>query len=266
MKPPPLVLFLLSYFLVSPSHTIAVDKILFLGLSADGAPAIEQTFDRLLRDRLSVDPGFAVIDYIETLRCRKHIGFNNHTTVSVNMLTGLNTMLPDSVLIVWGSIKRVALEQRRRKLIKAVINAELTVHLSVYNLVEGLFAYSGDIQCFLQKPKGFIFFTPVKETPPIGASQRAAIIDELIEDAAAKSAGIISSLVRSVQLRTAPLQARTDSANGRSPSISDVFTVPSVEPPVISNNPPIESRQDSTLSESRRPAGGGNNKSSTGTK
>ena len=264
MKPHILIPYLFIVLFFSSFRTFAVEKILFLGLSGEGAPAIEQTFDRVLRERLSVVPDFVVIDYIETLRCRKHTEFNDHPTVSEKMLNDLLPLLPDSVTIVWGSIKKLTLEPVRRKLITAAINAELTVGLSVYHLAERHFAYNGNVESFFKKQKGFVFFTPINETPPLGAAERTAIIDHLINDGATKSAGIISSLVRSEQLRAASLP-KQDSADGHAPSISDVFTVPSVEPPAISNLPVIES-SDSIPFESSAPPADDKNKSSTGTK
>ncbi|MBN1577942.1 MAG: hypothetical protein JW913_15385 [Chitinispirillaceae bacterium] len=258
----PAFLFSLTLF---PPPSFAIDKVLFIGLSGEGAPAIVQTFDRLLRERLSAIPDLAVIDYTETLRYRKLIDFSRYPSVSEQQLTDLQALLPDSVLILWGSIIKIHFVPVRRKFVTAVIEGKLVVGLTVYSLLEGTFAYNGNIETSLHKQKGLVFFTPVDKVTHLSASERTTLTDQLIDDAVSSSADIVNALIHSERLRSAARNLKNDSGGGRSPSISDVFAVPSVEPPAINNNTTLE-MPDSAPPEKREMAPAEKNKPSTNTK
>ncbi len=219
-------------FFTFPLKISGSERVLFLGISGDEAPSVEETLDRLIRERLSVIPDIAAIDYIETLRFRKQIGLDSYHSASENNLKNIGTILQDSLIIVWGRVKKISVDPVRSKLIKLYMEAGLTLGLSVYLPMDRRFAYTGNIESRIRKRKGFIFFSSVKETPPLGASERNQLIDMLLDDAAAKSVAVVSSLIRSERMRAASVN-KPDSTDKRAPSISDVFTVPSVTPPVI---------------------------------
>ncbi|MBN1308479.1 MAG: hypothetical protein JXA18_11210 [Chitinispirillaceae bacterium] len=224
--------FLFSLILI-PRPSFAAEKILFIGLSGKGAPSIEQTFDRLFRERLRAIPDLVIIDYSETLRYRKLIDFSRYPSVSEQQLASLQSLLPESILLLWGSIRRLQFTPLRRRFITAVVEGKLIVDLGVYRLLDEICVYKGTIESSFHTPKGLVFFTPVRKVTHLSASERAALTDQLVDDAVSKSAEIINTLIHDKEFRSAARKLKNDSGGGRAPSISDVFTVPSVEPPTI---------------------------------
>ncbi len=254
----------LFLLVVLVSYCCAIDRIVFIGLSGEGAPAIEQTFDRLLREQLTVIPDCAVADYVETLRYRKMIDFNRYPVVSEQFVTELQKLIPDAALIIWGSIKKMSIKPVRRTLINAIAEGELTVGLTVYNLTQGTFAYSGDVKGAAKKREGFVFFSSVDKVTHIPASDRAELTEQIVNDAVLASASIIRSILRSENLQFAGT-VKGDTGKGRSPSISDVFTVPSVAPHEIQDNPPLITPDSGNTKKNVSPPPD-KNKTSTGTK
>ncbi len=220
---------------ISFSHAIyAEEAILFLGFQGDNAPAIEETMDELLRERLSVIPGVKLVDYRETLRYRHDIDFDRFSTLPLYSVDGLNEVISDTVLVIWGSIKNLRIEAIRRHLIGSGFRGELVTSVSVYDLSSRRFSHIGDIHSEALKKKGFIFFTPPERAITATSTERTEISRDLMEKTITQITGILTSLARNRQDNSAGAPpGNPDGSTARAPSISDVFTVPSMEPAKI---------------------------------
>jgi hypothetical protein len=215
------------------SSATAATSILFLGLSGDGAPAIERTFERTLRDKITTTPDLAIIGYDESQRYRRKLDLDQTSGIPENRLAELQEYLPDSAFAVWSQIKKLTVTPVRDHLIKALIKGELQTRLVVFNVSTGSFAYSGTITSTAEKRKEYILFSPIEQTN-VSATDRDEVINKLVVHAVTECANIIDSLHRSELQKTRPAQAEAESPGNRAPSISDVFTVPSVEAAEIS--------------------------------
>jgi hypothetical protein len=216
----------------------ATSKILFLGLSGEGAPSIEKTFDASLRERLSVVSDLKLIDYIETCRFQRLIDFTRYSTVSENLVKNLQKHLPDSLIVIWGAIKHLGIKPVRRKLLNASLHGTLTVGIHIYLLNQSTFLHSGTIESSFDKSKGTVFFSSVEKVTTVSASDREEIIRGLLDNALNKTTSIIVSVLKSTRLLQPGYISATEETY-RPPSISDVFTVPSVEAPEVNGTPSI---------------------------
>ena len=242
---------LFSVLILSPS---AAPRILFLGLSGEGAPAIEKSFDRMLRSRINTMPGMSVIGYDESQRHRRSLDLDRSGIISEEQLIALEERLPDSVMVIWAQIKKLAIVPLRRNLIRADIKGTMQTGLTVYNLSRKSFSYSGIVESVASKHKGFILFAPVELETHISAADREELIEKLVADAVAGCADIIESLRRSEQMTPEKVVPLTDTTTNRPPSISDVFAVPSVEAAEISNKTPARKPNSTPTAQSKTTA------------
>jgi hypothetical protein len=245
--------------------TIAANRILFLGMSAGGAPAIESTFEKLLRERLSMVPELNLIDYVETLRYQHIIDFKRYPTVSEKMVKNLQKIVPDSFIVIWGGIKHLGIKPIRQNIIGSAAEGELTVGLTVYHISRGAFLHSGDIKSSFRKNKGFVFFSPAEKVVSVTAADRVEITNKLIDDALSTATSIIVSILKSADMLQPIVQSGGDNDVNKTPSISDVFSVPSVDAPKIYEEKSVDVSTDKITEETIIPSSNENN-SSTETK
>lgn len=211
-------------------------EVVVIGVGSGGAPSFEDAFDQRLREALSVTPELYTTDYLQTQNYRRKIHFDEFPTVSRKLVESLRQYCSDSTIFVWGKIKNYSIEAQRTYLIRSEIHGEITVTLTMYSLRYKDYAFSGDVQCSFEKPKGLIFFGPVDEALHISGLERAEITDKLVDLTAQKSANMIMAVIRSEGLRA----ARESSSGGMEayqiPSVQDVFSVPSVEGASVNKN------------------------------
>lgn len=208
-------------------------QVVFIGLSGDGAPAVEKTYDRLLREQLSVMPEVEAGDYMEAQRFRERINFFDHQTVSVDLVRALDQFAPDTTLFVWGVVKQYRMRPVRRFLFGAAVRADLTIGLSMYSLSNRKYAFAGDIVVSASKSKGLVLFDRVDKAVHVSALDRTDLLEKLETEAVRESGRMIAAVVRSENEQDKAMRGDVD--RYKVPSLSDVFEVPSVEPPVVSD-------------------------------
>lgn len=214
------------------SQQSAFKEILFLGMAEAGSPALSQSFDQLLRTRLSAEPGIKTSDYQQSLRYREQVSFSRYPTISSGLLVKLQRVLPDSLVLLWGKIVSTEITPSRKGLFGSVFNADLKLNLTIYNPDQKTFIFNGIIATEKTTPGPMIFFSSINNTAMIDAALRSAILQELLEKAADKSASMITSLLQNNR-KLKVEDAAPDKPADNSPSISDVFSVPSVAPTSI---------------------------------
>ena len=209
------------------SICFAGSEVVFIGLYGEGAPAVEKTYDRLLREHLSVLPQIHSADYIQAQRFANMIKFDTYPTVSENLVKSLITLASDTTLFVWGTIKKYRIKPIRKAFFFSKLKGELTIGLNMYSLSRGKYAYSGNVKAVTFKSKGMVGFRPVEKVVHISALDRAEILEELEYDAVQASGRMISAVVHSESFQTD--KGETGVNTYEVPSMSDVFSVPSVD-------------------------------------
>jgi hypothetical protein len=164
------------------------------------------------------------------------------------MVADLEKSVPDSILIMWGAVKNLRIAPGRANLITAVIKGELNVTVMVYNLIRKSFSYRINVSSTTQSAKGWIFFSDPNKTIIISASERVKITEKLIDDAANKLTSIMMSIIRNEELQGQTAPASEEGEINKVPSISDVFTVPSVQAAEIQDNT-FEAETESEITE-----------------
>jgi hypothetical protein len=205
----------------------------FLGITGNDAPAIEKTFDRRVRDALSVSPECRVWDYLESQDFRRRIAFDDYSTVSRRLVESLRQFSNDSAIFVWATVRNFTMKPVRQWVVKSAVEADLTLTLSVYSLRFRDYTFIGDVHSTYLKPKEYIFFYPVERGTHISALDRSEITGKLIDAAAYQAADMITAVVRSEKAKALKGVDTTNISKRREPSISDMFSVPSVEPAAI---------------------------------
>jgi hypothetical protein len=102
------------------------------------------------------------------------------------------------------------------------------MHLTLFSPDNNEYIYSGEVISLTSEPKGFAGFAPVEKVTHITTNDRALLSDRLVKDAALRAYGIITTAINGENntLKSAP----ADTPKLNAPSISDVFTIPSVAP------------------------------------
>jgi hypothetical protein len=170
-------------------------EVVFIGLSGDGAPAIEKSFTRLLQEQFAVMPDVHAVDDIELQRLRARIENYSYPHLTSPLLAALNRFAPDSSLVIWGMIKECTVKPVRHLFIKAALSGSLTIELALYNLADRAYVYIGDAKAATEVAKGFVFWEPVEESVQISSIERDQIFNDLELKAASASGRIIQSLV-----------------------------------------------------------------------
>jgi hypothetical protein len=200
----------------------------FLGVLGDNAAAIDKTFDKRIRNALAVFPDAHLADYLVCQEFRRRINFDDFPTVSRRLVESLRQYSSDSTMFIWATLKSSTLKPVRSWIIKSDLVGELTVELNAYSLRFREYAFIGDIHATLRKPYGYIFFYPLEKGVHINAVDRQEVMSALLDDAAFKSAHLVTTLVKSEKTR-AVFGTDSTMAQYKAPSISDMFNLPSVE-------------------------------------
>jgi hypothetical protein len=215
-------------------------KLLFIGLQEDGSPSLSGTFNKLMLDKLETIAGLVLTDHEKTLQYRHQMHFSRYTKISEELISELETIVSDSLLIMWGSIVTSEIRPARKHVIGCVLKGKLIVNLIIYDLPSKRFLYNGNIASDLERPTSAIFFSSPEKVIHISSTERVTINELLLNKVILASIGLIDSLFRNNQLHQVPEQV-VEQKHVNEPSISDVFSVPSVEPPQIDdtdeNNP-----------------------------
>jgi hypothetical protein len=212
----------------SSSRAVGVDLV-FLGVLGNDAPAIEKSFDGRLREALSVNPEYHIIDYLTSQDFRRRIKFDDFPTVSRRLVEGLRDFSTDSTIYVWANVKSRSIVPVRRMLVKASALAEMTITLNMYSLRYKEYAFIGDVKSSAEKPEGFIFFYPLETGVHISAPDQVELNDKLVSAAAYRCADMISAVVKSEKQRVIFSSDTGGMSKYKAASISDMFNVPSVE-------------------------------------
>lgn len=243
MKPSRAVLMTMFILLTLSAFEVSAElSILFLGLFDQSHPAISADFENKLRERLAVSENIKLIDYVETQRYRNMVEFERYPSLSQKRFANLDRYITDSSLILSGKIDKLSLEPVRKGLFRSAVDGELRISFLIFNLHKRTFAYSLTIYGRSSLRKGRVFFGDVSKVTTISAAERHQMIDEMIDDGIRKSASTLNSLVRSLQLNAPAPQGTEDAKVNNLPSISDVFTVPSVEAGKIGDESPVETK------------------------
>ena len=216
-----------TFFFGIISLAFAEKEIAFIGIHGENAPAVEKTFDRLLREHLSVMPEIKAADYIETQRYANLIRFNDFPTVSRNLVAEMIKVAPETTLFVWGTIKEYHISPVRKYLFGVSLEAKLTIGLTMYSLADRTYAYAGNVKATVNKPKGFIFMSPVDKVTHITALDRTELLEKLVYEAVRVSGQMIGAVAKTQNGNETGPAATVEQY--KVPSISDVFAVPSVE-------------------------------------
>jgi hypothetical protein len=211
-------------------------EVVVIGVGSGGAPSFEDAFDQRLREDLSVTPELYTADYLQTQNFRRKIHFDDYPAVSRKLVESLKQYCSDSTIFVWGKIKDYSIEGVRRYLIRSSIYGEITFTLNMYSLRYKDYAFSGDVRCSFEKPKGLIFFGPVDEELHISGSERTEITEKLVDLGAQKSLAMIKAVIHSEGLRAARESISSGMEAYQIPSVRDVFSVPSVEGASVNKN------------------------------
>ena len=225
----------LSVMLLTIASSVAAvsapDHVLFLGITEKGAPASSHSFERQLRAVLDTMNAVQLMNPVETQRYREMTGFDRYTDVSQSMNGRPLKLLPDSVLIIWGSVNSLEFHPVRKHLFGAAIRGELRAEISVYSIRQRSFLYNGSVVNTVTLGKSPVFFSSVEKSTRLSAAERVALTDSLIHLAVFSCTEVISSLLKAG--KTPAEMASEADKHRNAPSISDVFTVPSVEAPRI---------------------------------
>ena len=210
--------------------------VVFIGLSQGSAPAFEETLDRKVRENMSTLPGLAIADYLQTQSFRRKIRFDEFPTVSRKLIESLRQYNSDSTVFVWGCIKSCTLAGKRKSLIKGFIQGDLALTLNVYSLRYKTYAFCGDVQTSYEKSKGFVFFGDAKNEIIASTTEQSEITNQLVDQAARKSASLIATIIQSEQLHAAKEAESSGAKAYEVPSVSDMFNMPSVEAASVGKN------------------------------
>ena len=224
------IAFFSSLLFAFPFILFAKDiDLIFIGISQGSAPAFEETLDRRIRENLSTLQEMHITDYLQTQSFRRKIRFDESPTVSRKLVESLKQYSSDSAVFVWGRIKNYMVAGKRMKVIRGFIRGEIVLTLNVYSLRYKNYAFSGDVQTSLEKPKGFIFFGNAEKEIIVSPSERKEMTDKLLDQAARKSASLIATIIQSERLHAAKEAENAGAKSYEAPSVSDMFDVPSVE-------------------------------------
>ncbi|HEX2958207.1 MAG TPA: hypothetical protein VHO70_15340 [Chitinispirillaceae bacterium] len=222
---------ILSMVAVVCAVEAGIQEVVFIGITGDGAPAIEKTFETQLRKRLSTQSSLYLADCIVSQRYARMIKFDYFPVVSRELVESIETFASDTTLFVWGTVKKCNVSTVRKNLLRTVIKGELELSLTVYSLYNRGYSYSGVIYADALCPGEFDLFCGANNTSHIDALKRENVLLECIDNAVTKTTAMINVLVwkNAGEKRVAPTEVEEKNI----PSIYDVFTVPSIKAPEI---------------------------------
>ena len=207
-------------------------SVIYMGLVPGGAPEFEERFDVRIREQITAIGGMKLGDFNDTEYFKNKTGFDESPVISRSFIESLMLISNDKTVVVWGKITDSSIKSVRRWIIGAEAVGSLTLCLTMYSLSFGEYAYLGDVTCKASIPKPLALFRNVDKVTHITASDRATIIKELQKQAAEKSADILSDVVRSQLMKSGEL-VQEGVTGKKVPSVSDLFDIPTVEPPDV---------------------------------
>jgi hypothetical protein len=220
--------FSICFMFPAAGGAVGVDLV-FLGVLGNDAPAIEKGFDTRMREALSVNPEYHMLDYLASQDFRQRINFDDFPTVSRRLVEGLRQFSSDSTVFVWASVKGRMIKPVRRWWFAASAVGELTLTLNMYSLRYKEYAFIGDVKASAEKSEGLIFFYPLETGVHISALDQQEITDNLVNQAAFRCADLITAVVKSEKQRVVLGSDSSGMSKYKAASISDMFNVPSVE-------------------------------------
>ena len=224
--------------------------VVYMGLVPGGAPEFEERFDEQIRQQIAVIPGINLADFNDTEYLKNKTGFVSSPVISRSFIESLMLISNDKTVVVWGKVTDSSIKPVRRWLIGAEAVGSLTLCLTMYSLSFKEYAYLGDVKCKASVPKPLVLFRNVDKVTHITASDRATIIKELQKQAAEKSADILSDVIRSQLMKSGELVQ--ESVTGKKvPSVSDLFDIPTVEPPDVKKG--IEKKEEQPEKKEEQP-------------
>jgi hypothetical protein len=219
-------MFIITLLLITTS---AGRDLVLLGFNGQRAPAAEKTYDRILREYLSVTPGIQLIDQAQSQHFKRLINFETHSVLSKDLIESLAKYVKDTTYFAWGTVRELKVYPKRKYFFQAQIKGELTIDLTLYSFIEHSFSYNGAVKAVLYEDKGPIFFAPISRTIHISALEQTEMLEKLEYEAVKKTCQIITATVRSEIARNG---ANTDEGN-TAKAIGEVLTTPSVAAPEI---------------------------------
>lgn len=217
----------LSLFLFAVTVESGVQEVVFVGMTGDGAPAIEKTFETQLRKRLSTQSSLYLADCIVSQRYSRQIKFNYFPVVSRELVESIEAFATDTTLFIWGTVKKCNVHSVRKNILRTAIKGELELSLTVYSLDTREYCYSGVIYAGVLHPGEFAPFADVSSTTHIDALKRQDVLQECIDDAVTKTTAMINALV--LKKVGEKRVVSKDETENQGPSIYDVFSVPSLK-------------------------------------
>jgi len=209
--------------------SFAKDLVL-LGFDGQKAPAVEKSFDRLLREQLAITQGIHLCDYIQSQRYRQQINFDNYPVISTEGIESIAKYVQDTTYFAWGTISELKLTPTRRYLFQGRIKAELSILFNIYSLSERKLVFAGNIQVTEYESKGLVFFMPVSKALHISVLEQTELLEKLEFDAVKKSCQIISAIIQSETSRNG---GNVDTQKQNEKAINDVTSTPSIEAPTV---------------------------------
>ncbi len=233
----PVIIRSLLVITVVAAGLTARNRVLFMGITGDGAPGYSRTFEQQLRAALDTIDEVSLMSTVESHRFRELTGLDRYDDVSQGMTGRVMKLLPDTVIILWGTLENIQFTPVRRHIFGAAINGELNAGLIAYNVKYRRYLFNSSIVSTITAKENPVYFSPVEKVTHLSAGERAALTDSLIRLAVISSAERIQAVLKENDKINSEI-AVENNAQKNVPSISDVFTVPSVEAPVIERNTP----------------------------
>lgn len=235
-------------------------EVVFIGLQGEGAPAVEKTYDRLLREHLSVMPEVNAADYLQSQKYAKMISFQDYPVVSKSLVEALEPIANDTTLFVWGTVKEFKITPQRKMLFWVKLKGELTIVLNMYTLSNRDYAYSGDVKAVAYKSRGMAGIGSLEKLVHISALDRAELLEKLEFEAVRISGQMISELCRKALpgkkgvKDEVTAKADTSSGSANTSLISDLFDVSDVETKKIGfDSSGTMTESDSAITEPSKP-------------
>ena len=133
---------------------------------------------------------------------------------------------------------------KRKHLFWSQLEGKLVLELTMYSLYRRDYAYAGRVQAEVSRSKEAVFFSPVSKVVHVTALERAELLQELGTKAVQISSRMIAAVIQNEQPRPGKAVAK-EVKEYKVPSISDVFTVPSMQGRAVNQR-----KEDSTTRDS----------------
>jgi len=237
----------LLMFVLSAAQASSYKELLFFGILDEHSPGMHATFETMLRNRLAAESGIRITDIERTNAYREKIEFFRYPVVSTDNLSRLRKMLPDSMVFCWGKIIKTDVRFVRKTLFRSVIKGKVTASIIIYDPEHQRYLFDGEVSEEKVYKGPWTFMSSSAPAATVNAEQRIAILEELFNHVTSKSESLISAVIQNDQGIVAEKKQQIEAPPPDAPSISDVFSVPSVAPALIKNSDEIDSGTNKTL-------------------